>query len=113
MIATKPELEPLHPRVKLALPLMLKQWGGFSSWEHFSTESDCQKAQWCSEICMLLSPSLYCLLAAQQANKSRDELLGQGTVSLFGEPADREYGRLVSQRTLELFPELQFRLLLC
>ena len=40
------------------------------------------------------------LLTAQQANKSRDELLGQGIVTLFGKPADKEDGGLVSQRTI-------------
>ena len=50
------------------------------------------------------------LPTARQANKSRDKLLGQGIVTLFGKPADRDNGGLVSQRTT--FPELEFRLLL-
>lgn len=37
------------------------------------------------------------LLATQQTSKSRDELLGQGLVTLFGKPADREDGGLLSQ----------------
>ena len=36
-------------------------------------------------------------------------MLGQGTVTLFGKPADREDSGLVSQRTI--LPELEFRLL--
>ena len=36
------------------------------------------------------------LLAAHQVNKSRDEWLGQGIVTLFGKPADREDGGLGS-----------------
>ena len=50
------------------------------------------------------------LLIAKQANKSRDKLLGQGIVTLFGKPADGEDSGLLSQRTV--FPELQLRLLL-
>ena len=50
------------------------------------------------------------LLTAQQANKLRDEVLGQGIVTLFGKPADQEDGRLVSQSTI--LPELEFRLLI-
>ena len=50
------------------------------------------------------------LLTTQQANKSRDELLGQVISTLFGKPADREDGGLVSQRTI--FPKSEFRLLL-
>ena len=50
------------------------------------------------------------LLAARQASKSRDELLGQGIAILFEIPADREDGGLVSQRTI--LPELEFRPLL-
>ena len=38
---------------------------------------------------IVLSPSFYCSLHdEQQANKSRDELLGQGIAILFGKPAD-------------------------
>ena len=36
------------------------------------------------------------LLTTQQANKSRDEVLGQGIVTLFRKPADWEDGGLVS-----------------
>ena len=46
----------------------------------------------------------------QQSNKSRDKLLGQGTVTLFGKPTDQEDVRLVSQGTI--LPELDFRILL-
>ena len=49
------------------------------------------------------------LLAAQQANKSRAKLLGQGILTLFRKPADLAHGGLVSQRTI--LPELEFRLL--
>ena len=52
----------------------------------------------------------YELHTAQQANKLRDELLGQGIATLFRKPADREDGGLVSQRTV--FSELEFRFLL-
>lgn len=41
---------------------------------------------------------------------TRDELLGQGIVILFGKPAVQEDGRLMCQRTI--FPELEFRFLL-
>ena len=58
---------------------------------------------------MLLSPRLL-LLAIQQANKLRGEMLGQGIETLFSNPADWEDGRLVSQRTI--FSKLEFRLLL-
>lgn len=51
------------------------------------------------------------LLAAQQVNKLRDMLLGQGMASLFAKPADQEDDGLVSQRTI--FAELEFRLLFC
>ena len=40
------------------------------------------------------------LLTAQQANKLRDELLGQEILTLLRKPADREDGELVSQRTI-------------
>lgn len=49
-------------------------------------------------------------LAARQANKSRDALLGQGIVISFKRPADQEDGRLMSQRTI--LPVLEFRPLL-
>ena len=47
------------------------------------------------------------LVTAQQANKLRDELLGQGMVNLSGKLADGEDGRLGSQRTV--FPELRIQ----
>ena len=47
------------------------------------------------------------LLATRQANKLRDELLGQGIATLFRKPADWEDGGLVSQRTI--LPNLEFR----
>ena len=50
------------------------------------------------------------LLITWQANKSRDELLGQGIEILFRKPADREDGGLVSQRTI--LPQLELRPLL-
>ena len=56
-----------------------------------------------------VTESKFILLTAQQANKSRDELVEQGLVTLFGKPADKD-GGLVSQRTILL--ELEFRLLL-
>ena len=49
-------------------------------------------------------------LATKQANKLRDNLLGQGIVTLFGKPGEREDGELVSQKTI--LPKLEFRLLL-
>ena len=49
------------------------------------------------------------LLTLWQANKSRDKLLGQAIVTLFGKPPDQDVG-LMSQRTI--LPELEFRLLL-
>lgn len=49
------------------------------------------------------------LLAVQQTNKLRDDLLWQGTVTLFVKPVDQEDGGLEFQRTI--FPELEFRLL--
>ena len=58
----------------------------------------------------IVTESKLALLAAQQANKSRDEVLGQGILILFGKPTDREDGELVPQRTILL--ELEFRLLL-
>lgn len=50
------------------------------------------------------------LLAAQQANKLTDELLGQGIAAWFRKPADQEEGGLVSQKTI--LPELDFMLFL-
>ena len=52
----------------------------------------------------------FILPAAGQANKFRDELLGQGIATLIGKLADREDGRLVSQKTI--LPQSEFRLLL-
>ena len=40
------------------------------------------------------------LLAPRQADKSRDKLLGQGIVTLFGKPADQENGGSESQKTI-------------
>ena len=57
-----------------------------------------------------VTESKFILLAAKQVNKSRDELLRQGIVALFGKPADQEEGGLLSQRTV--LPGLEFRLLL-
>ena len=62
-------------------------------------------------MCVHVTESKLIQLATRQASKSRDELLGPGIVTLFGKPADREDGGLVSQRTI--FPELEFRPLLC
>ena len=39
------------------------------------------------------------LLIARQANKSGEELLEQGITILMGKLADREYGRLASQKS--------------
>lgn len=58
---------------------------------------------------LLLSTSLYC--SPHNRPTSREELLGQGLVTLFGKPVDQEDGGLVSQWTI--FPESEFRLLLC
>ena len=63
-----------------------------------------------SIVYIIVTESKLVLLAARQANKSRDELLGQGIETSFGKPADWEDGGLVSQRAI--FPELEFRLLL-
>ena len=57
-----------------------------------------------------VTESKFVQLTAQQSNKSRDKLLGQGTVTLFGKPTDQEDVRLVSQGTI--LPELDFRILL-
>ena len=40
------------------------------------------------------------LLAAWQASESRDDMLGQGIVTLLRKPADQEDGGLVSQWTI-------------
>ena len=61
-------------------------------------------------LCGPVTESRLVLFAARQASKSRDEVLGQGIEALFRKPADREDGRLVSQRTI--LPELEFRFLL-
>ena len=50
------------------------------------------------------------LLTAQQTSKSRDGVLGQGIVTLFGKPADGEDDGLVSQRTV--FHKVEFRFIL-
>lgn len=50
------------------------------------------------------------LLIAQQANKSGEELLQQGITILMGKLADREYGRLASQKST--LPQSEFGLLL-
>ena len=50
----------------------------------------------------LPNPSSDCLLTVQQANKSREMLLGQETVTLFGKPADIKGGGLAPQRTIFL-----------
>ena len=51
--------------------------------------------------------SKFTLLTARHTNKSREELLGQGTVSLSGKSADREAGEFLPQRTI--LPELGFQ----
>ena len=58
----------------------------------------------------LSAKSKLVLLTERQANKSRDEVLGQGIATLFGKPVDCEDGGLVYQRTV--LPESEFRLLL-
>lgn len=50
------------------------------------------------------------MLATQQADKLRDEEFGQGILTLFEKPADRENGGLAPQITI--LPELEFGLLL-
>ena len=47
-----------------------------------------------------ITESKFELLAPRQADKSRGKLLGQGTVTLFGKPADQENGGSESQRTI-------------
>ena len=59
---------------------------------------------------LYVTESKLILLAAQQANKLRDELLGQGIVTWFRKPADQEEGGLVSQKII--LPELEFMLFL-
>ena len=63
-----------------------------------------------SEIVSIVNESKLLLLTAWQTNKLRDEVLGQGIVTLFVKPADPEDGGLVFQRTI--FPELEFQLFL-
>ena len=63
--------------------------------------------------CLNVTESNLVLLATQQANRLRDEVLGQRTATLFGKPEDgedREDGGQMSQRTILL--KLEFRLLL-
>ena len=62
---------------------------------------------YCSDI---VTESKLVLLTTQQADKLRDELLGQGIVTLLRKPADREAGGLLSQRTI--LPKSEFKLLL-
>ena len=57
---------------------------------------------------MLPRPSSYCSPHDRPIN--RDNLLGQGIVTLFGKSADLEDDGLVSQRTI--LPGLEFGLLL-
>ena len=52
-----------------------------------------------------VTESKFILLTAQQANKSRDELLGQGIATLSRKPADKVYGGHISQRII--FPQLE------
>ena len=47
-----------------------------------------------------MTESKLALLATQQADKSRDNLLGEGIATLFRKPADRKDGGLLSQRTI-------------
>ena len=49
------------------------------------------------------------MLATQQTDKLRDEEFGQGIVTLFEKPADRENGGLAPQ--IAILSELEFRLL--
>lgn len=48
----------------------------------------------------VVTESKVILLAAQQPNKSRNNLLGQGIATLFGKLADQEDDELASQRTI-------------
>ena len=48
------------------------------------------------------------LLAEWQGSKSRDKLLEQGIVTLFGKPVDEEDGVLVSPKNI--LPKLEFKL---
>ena len=52
----------------------------------------------------------FVLLSTPQANKTTDELLGQGIETLFRKSADQEDGGLMSQRAI--LPELECKLLL-
>ena len=45
-------------------------------------------------------PGILQARTAQQANKSRDNLLGQGIAALFGKQADQEDDGLASQRNI-------------
>ena len=56
-----------------------------------------------------LVESKFVLLASGQVSKLKEEMLGQGIVTLFGKSADPEDGGLVSQRIISL--KLEFRLL--
>ena len=49
-------------------------------------------------ICSTVTKSKLTLLTTQQTNKSGDEMLRQGTVTLFGKLEDQEDGRLVSPK---------------
>ena len=57
---------------------------------------------------IIITKSKIVLLTISQANKSREEVLGQGIVTLFRKPEDKEDGRLLSQSTILL--ELESRL---
>ena len=57
-----------------------------------------------------VTESKFVLLTAQQANKPRDELLGQGMETLSWKSVDWEDSGLASQRTM--LPRLAFRFLL-
>ena len=70
----------------------------------------CELCLACFLTIMMLPNPKPVLLATRWVNKSRDESLGQGTVSLFGKPAAGEDDGPVSQSTV--VPELEFRLLL-
>ena len=57
-----------------------------------------------------ITESKLILLTIQEADKSRDEVLEQGIMTLFRNPADRKDGGLVSQRTT--LTKLEFGFLL-
>ena len=59
-----------------------------------------------SSIVSIVLESKLVLLTAWLVNKLRDELLGQGIVTLLVKSSDSEDGGLVSQRTI--FPKLEF-----